>query len=84
MQEILDFCKKHDIFIISDEVYWNESFPKVKFTSFAHVTKDVPVIIVGGMEKTFLVPGWSISWIIFADPTKTRLDMIRSACLATS
>lgn len=70
MEEIFAFCRAHNLFIISDEVYWNESFSGVKFTSFGHATKDVPVIVIGGFEKTFLVPGWGLSWMIFADPKK--------------
>ncbi|EGR29312.1 tyrosine aminotransferase, putative [Ichthyophthirius multifiliis] len=68
MSEIFSFCKKKSIFIISDEVYWNESFSDQKFISFGHFQQDdVPVVVIGGFEKTFLVPGWSFSWIIFFD-----------------
>jgi len=56
------------LFIISDEVYWNESFSEYEFTSFGHIESDVPVIVIGGLEKTFMVPGWSLSWMIFFDP----------------
>lgn len=68
MEEIFDFCRKKNLFIISDEVYWNESFSNVEFASFGHATKDVPVIVIGGVEKTFLLPGWGISWMVFVDP----------------
>lgn len=67
MEEIFAFCRTHKLFIISDEVYWNESFSDQEFISFGHATTDVPVIVIGGMEKTFLVPGWSLSWMIFFD-----------------
>lgn len=43
-------------------------------------TEDVPVIIAGGLEKTFLVPGWSVSWLLFFDHAK-RLDLIKRACV---
>lgn len=68
MSDIFDFCRQRNLFIISDEVYWNESFSNFEFTSFGHATQDVPVIVIGGVEKTFLVPGWGISWMIFVDP----------------
>lgn len=82
MEEIFEFCRSHKLFIISDEVYWNESFSDFEFVSFGHLTTDVPVIVVGGMEKTFLVPGWGISWMIFFDEYR-RLEEVRGACLTS-
>lgn len=68
MESILDFCSKNNLFLVSDEVYWNESFSTSVFTSFGHLARnDVPVIVAGGLEKTFLVPGWSVSWLLFFD-----------------
>lgn len=57
---------------MSDEVYWNESFENVSFQSFGHLTDDsYSLVVVGGMEKTFLVPGWSMSWMLFFDKNKS-------------
>lgn len=83
MTEIMDFCKAKNIFIIADEVYWNESFESRRFTSFGHLSgEDVPIITIGGIEKTLLVPGWGISWMIFNDPHKKLAD-IKRACLTS-
>lgn len=85
MQEIILFCYRHNLFIVSDEVYWNESFSTHEFISFGHVesTVSVPVIVAGGLEKTFLVPGWSISWLVFFDKNQQLKD-IRAACKITN
>lgn len=81
MNDIFAFCRKNKLFIISDEVYWNESFCDYEFISFGHLAnKDVPVLVLGGMEKTFLVPGWSVSWMIFFDKHDLLRD-IRHACV---
>ncbi|KAL4482470.1 hypothetical protein ABPG72_001446 [Tetrahymena utriculariae] len=81
MEKIFEFCEKNKIFIISDEVYWNESFLNYEFISFGHMaTEKVPVIVLGGVEKTFLVPGWSVSWMVFFDKTD-RLRQIRNAAV---
>ncbi|KAL4434856.1 hypothetical protein ABPG74_021195 [Tetrahymena malaccensis] len=82
IEEIFAFCRKHKLFIISDEVYWNESFSDYEFISLGHATTDVPVIVIGGMEKTFLVPGWGISWMIFFDQNQ-KLKEVKGACLTT-
>jgi tyrosine aminotransferase len=84
MLDIFKFCERHNIYIISDEVYWNESFSDYEFISFGHLaTPAVPVIVLGGLEKTFLVPGWSVSWMLFFDPAK-RLAEVKSACEKTA
>lgn len=67
MREILDFCLAHNLFLVSDEIYWNESFEKGVFKSFGHIEHEVPVVVIGGLEKTFLVPGWGCAWTIFFD-----------------
>jgi len=84
MERILDFCSKNKLFLVSDEVYWNESFSTSVFTSFGHLARnDVPVIVAGGLEKTFLVPGWSVSWLLFFD-REDRLGEIKRACKITA
>eukprot|EP01097_Dermamoeba_algensis_P008150 TRINITY_DN5296_c0_g1_i1.p1 TRINITY_DN5296_c0_g1~~TRINITY_DN5296_c0_g1_i1.p1 ORF type:complete len:197 (-),score=37.48 TRINITY_DN5296_c0_g1_i1:104-694(-) len=35
--------------------------------SLARFRGDVPVLVVGGMAKRFLVPGWRIGWLIIHD-----------------
>jgi tyrosine aminotransferase len=37
MNEIISFCRSHNLFIISDEVYSSTLFSNTKFTSFGHV-----------------------------------------------
>ena len=41
------------------------------------ITTDDPIILIGGMEKTFLVPGWQFSWIIFYDKQKKLSNIKR-------
>ncbi|KRX05680.1 Pyridoxal phosphate-dependent transferase [Pseudocohnilembus persalinus] len=68
MYEIFQLAKKHNKILIFDEVYFNESFEGFQFTSASEIVKDQPLILLGGMEKTFCVPGWCVSWAIFYDP----------------
>ena len=32
------------------------------------LTKDVPIITLGGLAKQYLVPGWRVGWIVIHDP----------------
>jgi len=79
-QKVLDFVRKKGIFLVSDEVYWENSFKSHPFHSFSRVYDDVPVVVCSGMEKLYLVPGWGVSWMIFSDKHK-RLDKLKDACI---
>ena len=53
--------------IVSDEVYFRQSFPGVEYFSFGELTVDVPVIVLSGVEKIMSVPGWCTSWAVIFD-----------------
>ena len=60
--ELLDFAKKHDLWIISDEVYDRIVFdgPHVSFMG----TDYDKILIVNSFSKTFAMTGWRIGYII--------------------
>ncbi len=37
------------------------------FYSFGQVSESVPVVVVGGIAKRYLVPGWRLGWIQIHD-----------------
>jgi len=67
MQHILETAKKLDVPILADEVYFDMVFEGHIFHSFGKVTHDVPIIVVGGTAKRYLIPGWRLGWVIFFD-----------------
>ena len=58
-----DFCKKHDLIVISDEVYYNIIFDGLKFYSPAMIEgmKD-RVIISQSFSKTYAMTGWRLAF----------------------
>jgi len=40
IKEILDLALKHKKLVISDEVYYNETFENVEYTCFGHVNPE--------------------------------------------
>lgn len=69
MHEILQVAEKHHVPIVSDEVYYDMVFPKSgkQFYSFGAESENVPVIVVGGIAKRYLAPGWRLGWIQIHD-----------------
>ena len=58
-----DFCKKHDLIVISDEVYYNIIFDGLKFYSPAMIEgmKD-RVVISQSFSKTYAMTGWRLAF----------------------
>eukprot|EP01104_Vermistella_antarctica_P011667 TRINITY_DN3284_c0_g1_i2.p1 TRINITY_DN3284_c0_g1~~TRINITY_DN3284_c0_g1_i2.p1 ORF type:complete len:419 (+),score=67.19 TRINITY_DN3284_c0_g1_i2:71-1327(+) len=69
LNDIIKVADGAHIPIISDEIYANMVFKssKAKFYSAAHLTSTVPILVVGGLAKRFLVPGWRMGWILIHD-----------------
>ena len=65
---LLDLARRHYLPIISDEIYGQVCFPGEVFYPLGALTKDVPVLTVGGLAKQFAVPGWRVGWVLIHDP----------------
>ncbi len=65
LQDVVDFCKKHDILLISDAAYTDMYFkPELKPLSVLAVNggKDVAVEF-HSFSKPFAMTGWRLGWI---------------------
>jgi len=71
LAQIINFCQRHRLPIVADEVYGNLVFGENTFHPVAQVAAElgrkVPVITASGLAKQFLLPGWRIGWITFHD-----------------
>ena len=68
--ELLEFARKHDLWIISDEVYDRIVFEE-EHVSFMGTGYD-KVMIVNSFSKTFAMTGWRIGYII-----STNLELMK-------
>lgn len=64
IQKIAEFCKKHDIFIISDEIYEKLIYGDFKHTSIASISEDAfnRTIVINGLSKTYAMTGWRVGY----------------------
>ncbi len=79
IREIADIAGEYGIFMISDEIYDKMLYDNV-FTSPAKVAKDVPMIILNGISKVYLAPGWRIGYLAIRD-SNGQLEDIRKGIL---
>jgi len=73
LTEIAAFCEKHDLFIISDEIY-DELVYGIEPYSIAAVSEDAKqrTIVVNGMSKAFAMTGWRIGYVL-CDPVIAKV-----------
>jgi len=64
LQGLADICVKHDLYIISDEIYYKLVYDGKKFTSMAELGDDIKerTIIISGVSKTYAMTGWRIGY----------------------
>jgi aspartate aminotransferase len=62
--EIAEFCRKKDIFIISDEMYEKLIYGDEKHVSIASLSKDAysRTLVVGGFSKSYAMTGWRLGY----------------------
>ena len=62
--EIADIVCKHDIFVISDEIYEEIIYDGLQHISIASLNKDIKerTIVVNGVSKTYSMTGWRIGY----------------------
>ncbi|OYT58369.1 alanine aminotransferase [Euryarchaeota archaeon ex4484_178] len=79
IREIADIAAEHNVFMISDEIY-DKMLYDHDFTSPARIAQDVPMIILNGISKVYLAPGWRIGYLAIRD-VDNKLSQIREGIM---
>ncbi|MEM7533802.1 MAG: pyridoxal phosphate-dependent aminotransferase [Chloroflexota bacterium] len=73
-QALLDFTRKHNLWLVADEVYERIYFDALVAPSILRLcTRDDAVIVVQSFSKSYCMTGWRLGWVI------SRADMIAQA-----
>ena len=64
LRALADICVKHDLYILSDEIYYGLVYDGRKFTSVAALGEDIKArtIVVNGVSKSYAMTGWRIGY----------------------
>lgn len=64
MEALAQVCAKHDLYIMSDEIYYRLVYDGKQFTSMASLGEDIKnrTIVVNGISKTYAMTGWRIGY----------------------
>ncbi|HEY4013372.1 MAG TPA: pyridoxal phosphate-dependent aminotransferase [Polyangiaceae bacterium] len=76
---LVDVVRKHDCWLIVDEIYAELVYDGFKFVSAAKIAPDLRdrLIVVDGVSKTFAMTGWRIGWALAPAPLIKALDTVQ-------
>lgn len=64
-KQLLEFCRAHDILLISDEVYHRTLYDRDCAPSFLEVADERdPLVVINGFSKAFAMTGWRLGWMV--------------------
>lgn len=70
LREIADFCQRHDLILVSDEIHHDLVYPGQTHTVMANAAPEVAsrLVMMTATTKTFNIAGAHIGNVIIADP----------------
>ena len=73
-------CEKHEIFVISDEIYEKLVYGGAKPFSFAKVSEKMKdlTVTVNGVSKTYAMTGWRIGYLAAPKDVAKAIDSFQS------
>jgi aspartate aminotransferase len=76
---LVDVLRKHDCWLIVDEIYAELVYEGFRFVSAAKIAPDLRdrLIVVDGVSKTFAMTGWRIGWALAPAPLIKALDVVQ-------
>jgi arginine:pyruvate transaminase len=59
-----ELCRRHDLWLLSDEVYADFAFARPHFSPWALPGMDQRTVVVSSLSKSHAIPGFRFGWII--------------------
>ena len=76
LQEIVDVARKHQLMILSDEIYDRLVFDDQEHVSIASLCPDLFCITFSGLSKSHMIAGYRIGWMILSGNKACASDFI--------
>jgi aspartate/methionine/tyrosine aminotransferase len=61
LAEIVDACRRHGVWFVSDEIYHGLTYGTREETALAH---DANAVVVNSFSKYFSMTGWRVGWLV--------------------
>jgi len=79
MSELVEVMRRHDCWLVVDEIYAELVYDGFKFASAAALAPDLldRIVIVDGVAKTYAMTGWRIGWSLAPAALTRALDLVQ-------
>ena len=85
LDDIAEIAEKHDIFVVSDEIYSKMTYDTDHYTSTARDEAKERTVLLDGFSKYFAMTGWRLGYIVAPPKMAERLnDFLVSAVSCTA
>jgi alanine-synthesizing transaminase len=81
LERVLEVARRHRLLVLADEIYDRLLYGGTH-TPMGALAPDVPLVMMNGLSKTYLCPGWRVGWLVFVNPELTRDLQVAVARLA--
>ncbi len=79
LHQIADFSRKHDLMIISDDVYEKIVYDKLQTETFAHISDmKERTILINAFSKTYAMTGWRLGYAAASPEIVTTMIKLHS------
>lgn len=75
LQQLTDIAAEYNLYLICDEIYDKIVFDQ-QFIGIGRVSKDVPIILLNGFSKSYLMTGWRCGYICINSNSR-KLEPLR-------
>ena len=65
LKRLADIAQRHDLVLLSDEIYDAITFDDAEFVPMATLVEDAVCITFGGLSKVYRACGWRVGWMVF-------------------
>lgn len=83
IRKVVEFARKHDIYVISDEVYHKLVYGAHKHVSAKVFDTDDRVVVIGAMSKTYAMTGWRCGYAIGNKELISVMIKLQESCVTS-
>lgn len=81
---MLELARKHDLMVLSDEIYDQMLYDDATHVPVATLCDDVLIGTFGGLSKIYRACGYRVGWVSFSGPTDRARDYLEAIELLAS
>ena len=84
LAEVVEFARRHQLIIFSDEIYELIRYDNTPYTSVASLAEDVLFVTFNGLSKTYRVAGYRSGWMVISGAVDSASEYLEGLNILSS